>query len=561
MSDNVFKGVVAVVLIAISTCLGYGTYKVLNLSIDVEDLRKKDRSGCDMGPEEIKRCEIVEEKTIVRQNPWESLQPQVKDTVVQVFSQIAAFNWLEPYRTPNHGQASGTGFFIDDQGYIVTNAHVINEAKAVHIQIPSFGKCLFRVEIIGISPDRDLALLKLPEDSVEKIKNELGKFPFLELGNSDKVKRASEIMTLGYPLGQQSLKSTTGVVSGRESLGNRQFIQIDAPINPGNSGGPSLDADGKVIGINSAGIMEAQNVGYIIPINELKLVLKDLANSPNRLLRRPFLGVFYNTGSETLAKYLGNPLPSGVYVTDVYPGSVLEQAGIKPGDMIYELNGHSVDAFGEISATWSEDKISLIDYIAFLPLGSEVTVTVYRKGEKKEFAFEFKESKVPSIRVMYPDYEKISYEVLGGMVVMELCTNLIPMLISSAPELIRYQDPKNQIESLLVITHILPDSVAQRSRVLAPGTRLKEINGVEVKTLDQLRDALRKSVDDDYLTLKTYNDIFAAFSFKEVLKDEAKLSSIYRYPVSKVLTVLGKEVLDGKDEAGSASASAASASY
>lgn len=561
MSDNVFKGVVAVVLIAISTCLGYGTYKVLNLSVDIEDLRKKDRSACDMGPEEIKRCEIVEEKTIVRQNPWESLQPQVKDTVVQVFSQIAAFNWLEPYRTPNHGQASGTGFFIDDQGYIVTNAHVINEAKAVHIQVPSFGKCLFRVEIIGISPDRDLALLKLPEESVEKFKTELGKFPFLELGNSDKVKRASEIMTLGYPLGQQSLKSTTGVVSGRESLGNRQFIQIDAPINPGNSGGPSLDADGKVIGINSAGIMEAQNVGYIIPINELKLVLKDLANTPNRLLRRPFLGVFYNTGSETLAKYLGNPLPSGVYVTDVYPGSVLEQAGIKPGDMIYALNGHSVDAFGEMSATWSEDKISLIDYIAFLPLGSEVTVTVYRKGEKKEFAFEFKESKVPSIRVMYPDYEKISYEILGGMVVMELCTNLIPMLISSAPELIRYQDPKNQTESLLVITHILPDSVAQRSRVLAPGTRLKEINGVEVKTLDQLRDALRKSVDDDYLTLKTYNDIFAAFSFKEVLKDEAKLSSIYRYPVSKVLTVLGKEVFDGKDEAGSAFAPAPSASY
>ncbi|MBT6401183.1 trypsin-like serine protease, partial [candidate division WWE3 bacterium] len=484
MSDNVFRGVVIVTLVAISTCVGFGAYRVLKLDESVEQLRGLDSGSSAVVlpgvPAETKKCEVVEETIITRQNPWESLQPKVKDTVVQIFSQIAAFNWLEPYKTPNHGQAFGSGFLIDEEGHIITNAHVVNEAKAVTIQIPSFGKHQLSVDIIGVSPDRDLALLKLKADDLETVKKELGRVPFLVLGDSDKVKRASEIMTLGYPLGQQSLKSTTGVVSGRESVDGRQYIQIDAPINPGNSGGPSVDPQGKVVGINSAGMLGAQNVGYIIPINELKLVLKDIAVAPNRLLRRPFLGIFYNTGSEMLTKYLGNPQPGGVYVTDVYPGSVLEEAGIKAGDMVYELNGHKVDVYGEISAVWSEDKISLLDYIAFLPLGSEVSIAVYRKGAKKTLKFKFRESKLPAVRVMFPDYEKVQYEIVGGMVVMELCRNLIPLLLQNAPELIRYEDVKNQTEPLLVITHILPDSAAQRSRVLAPGTRIKEINGVEV---------------------------------------------------------------------------------
>lgn len=565
MSDNVFRGVVAIVLIAISTCLGYGTYRVFKLSDDVEGLKTSSASGPTLyqeaGSKDSKQCEIIEEKIVIRENPWASLQPKVQDTVVQVFSQIAAFNWLEPYRTPNHGQATGTGFFINDQGHIITNAHVVNEAKAVTIQIPSFGKRQLGVEIVGVSPDRDMALLKLNSDDLERVKKELGKIPYLPLGDSDRVKRASEIMTLGYPLGQQSLKSTTGVVSGRESVSGRQYIQIDAAINPGNSGGPSVDPSGNVVGINTAGIMEAQNVGYIIPINELKLVLNDLANAPNRLLRKPFLGIFYNTGNEALTRYLGNPEEGGVYVTDVYPGSVLEQAGIKAGDMVFELNGHKVDCYGEISATWSEDKISLLDYVSFLPMGSEVTISVYRKAKRKDFKFKFAGSKLPAVRVMYPDYEKVNYEVVGGMVVMELCRNVIPHLLASAPELIRYEDPKNQTEPLLIVTHVLPDSAIQRSRVIAPGTRIKELNGVAVRTVSEFRDALRRSVKDDYLTIKAYNDIFAVFSFKDILKNEQKLANIYRYPVSKVLQVLSKEVFsEQENEAGSASAPAASAS-
>ena len=117
-----------------------------------------------------------------------------------------------------------------------------------------------------------ICTIKVKPEGLEIIKNEIGGVKFLTLGDSDYVHRADEIMALGYPLGQQNLKSTTGVVSGRE----QHLIQISAPINPGNSGGPSLNIRGEVIGINTAYIPDAQSVGYIIPINELKIILEDL---------------------------------------------------------------------------------------------------------------------------------------------------------------------------------------------------------------------------------------------------------------------------------------------
>ena len=124
------------------------------------------------------------------------------------------------------------------------------------------------------------------------IKRVLGSIPFLPLGDSDLIHRSDEVLALGYPLGQQSLKSTTGVISGRE----QHLIQMSAAINPGNSGGPSLNTKGEVIGINSAGIPAAQNVGYMIPINDLKIVLADLYKV--KLLRKPFLGVLFNNATD-----------------------------------------------------------------------------------------------------------------------------------------------------------------------------------------------------------------------------------------------------------------------
>jgi len=442
-----------------------------------EQLEVRDKIG-------VSDSHVVERVISNAQQLWRPVQEKVKDTVVQVFSQITEFDFVQPYKTPGQSSAYGSGFFISDTGDLITNSHVVDQARAVWIQIPSLGKRIIDVEIVGISPERDLALLRLTP-----------KIPYLPLGDSDAVRRSDEVMALGYPLGQQSLKSTTGVVSGQE----QHFIQISAPLNPGNSGGPLLNSRGEVIGINSAIIPGAQSVGYMIPINDLKIVRDDLAKI--KLLRKPFLGVLFNNASESLTDYLGNPQPGGCYVVEVVHGSTLAKAGIKAGDMIYEINGHRIDIFGDMSVAWSEDKISLIDYVGRLSIGQKVSMVVYRHGKRLAVNVTFGQGEVPAIRRIYPGYEEIDYEVFGGMVIMELSLNHINILGSNAPGLARFAELKKQGQTTLVVTHIFPTSQIARERTLAVGATLNEVNGTEVHSLTDFRNAIIKTAENKYFTV------------------------------------------------------------
>lgn len=481
---------------------------------------------------------------------WSEVQGELNNTVAQVFVQIAQFNWLQPYVTPAQGEAAGSGFFIDEKGYFITNAHVISEAKAIGIQVPGLGKERLDATLVGVSFDRDVALLKLTDESVEKVKIVLGKIPTLKLGDSNKILRGDEIMTLGYPLGQEGLKSTVGVVSGRETMEYRQYIQIDAAINPGNSGGPSVNFDGEVIGINTAGVPGAQNVGYIIPINEIKIIIPDLYKRElemDKIVRKPFLGIGYSAGSLAMNALLGNP-PGGIYVSAVFKGSLLYKAGIKKGDIIHEINGYRIDSYGQITVPWCQDKISIDNYSFYLRNGDDVKMVIYRKSERKELTVNFENVLLPAIRTMHPDFETIEYEIIGGMVVMQLARNHLPMLLNISPLLINYNEPKNQLEPVLIITHVIPDSVAQRSRVIMSAARLKEINGVKVRTLEQLRKAVLKSAHSKYLTVRISEGYFAVFPVSQMLADEARLSFIYHYPVSEAIKELAQLVNPDADK-------------
>jgi len=482
----------------------------------------------------------VIEKTVTKSELWRPIQDQVKDTVVQVFSQIAEVNIMEPFKSPQIFSASGSGFFINDTGELITNAHVVSQAASVWIQIPSLGKRIIDVEVVGVS-DRDIALLRINPQDLESIKAALGgHIPSLKLGNSDEVRRSDDVLALGYPLGQQSLKSTTGVISGRE----QHMIQMSAAINPGSSGGPLLNSLGQVIGINTAGITEAQNIGYIIPVNDLKIVLGDLRE--NKILRKPFLGVLYNNGTETLTEYLGNPQPGGCYVVEVVKDSTLYKAGVQRGDMIYELNSHRLDVYGDMTVPWSEDKISIIDYVSRLKLGDQIKMVLYRKGQRKEVTVAFSQIELPAIRKVYPGYEELDYEIIAGMVVMPLTLNHIHLLAQAAPGLTRYAEMKNQSEPALLITHVFPTSQLYRSRTLTVGATINEVNGMPVKTLDDLRNAVKSAIGGKFLTFKaadnvsrTSENVFVALPFEKVVDEETRLSREYRYALSKTV----KEIL------------------
>jgi serine protease Do len=319
---------------------------------------------------------------------------------------------------------------------------------------------------------------------------------------------------------------------------------MSAPINPGSSGGPLLNSKGEVVGINSSGVTEAQNVGYAIPVNTLKTILNDLYEV--KILRKPFLGVRFNNSTEALIKFLGNPMPGGCYVIETVTGSPLEKAGVMRGDMIYEINGHAVDMFGDMSVPWSEDKISIVDYPLRLSIGDVVTIVVYRKGQKKIFTVNFSLPQVQAIRSIYPGYEPIDYEIFGGMVVQELNVNLVRLLGDHAPGLRKYGELKYQSEPVLIITHVFPDSQLYRGRNMPLGATLHEINGTPIKTLSEFRKVIKDSAAKEYLTIAAADNvtraaetIFVVLAMNKIIEEESRLAHDYRYQISDEV----KEVL------------------
>ena len=264
------------------------------------------------------------------------------------------------------------------------------------------------------------------------------------------------------------------------------------------------------------------------------------------------MGILFNNASEVLTEYLGNPHPGGCYVTEAIEGSTLYKAGIKSGDMIYEINGHRVDVYGDMNVLWSQDKISLVDYVSRLSLGEDLNFVVYRKGKRKEVQVKFTEGKLPEVRAVYPWIEGIDYEVFAGMVVMQLTGNHVRGLLGKAPGLMYYTELKNQMDPALIVTNVFPTSQLYRTRTIVPGAIINQVNGQSVSTLEELRQAYR-SGDGKVLTIRATDrytrasdNILVVLPLARVLQEEAMLSQTFHYPISQnakqMLTAFAQQV-------------------
>jgi serine protease Do len=239
-----------------------------------------------------------------------------------------------------------------------------------------------------------------------------------------------------------------------------------------------------------------------------------------------------------LAQYLGNPTPGGCYVVDVYEGSPLSKAGVKPGDMIYEINGHKIDNYGDLSVPWNEDRVSVIDYVSRLEIGQSIKVLLYRSGVKKTLNFKFDFSELLPVHKIFPGYDPIEYEIFGGMLLQQLRLNHLPALINGAPSLAKYMEFENQVKPALIVTHVVPNSQVQRLELLREGSVITEVNGKEVTTLEGLRTELRDAAQKEFITFKTTDGVFFVLSPDKVLADEKRLAGIYHYPISPFMQIL-----------------------
>lgn len=277
----------------------------------------------------------------------------------------------------------GSGFIVSEDGYVLTSQHVVADQEADYAVILEPTK-KYPAKVISRDPISDIAILKIRDK----------KFPYLELGDSDKIKLGEAVVAVGNALGEFHDTVSSGIVSGMsraitafsgftaQAAQLRGLIQTDAAINPGNSGGPLVDMEGKVIGINTAMVMGAQNIGFAIPINYAKRDLEEVRKYGK--IKRPFLGVRYIVLNKEIAKIHKLPVNYGALIIReslgeraVVPNSSAAKAGLKEYDIILEINGEKV----------TEEK-PLGNILQNYKIGNELSLKVLR--EKKEISLKVK---------------------------------------------------------------------------------------------------------------------------------------------------------------------------
>lgn len=255
----------------------------------------------------------------------------------------------------------GSGFIISNDGYIFTNNHVVEQADKILVKL-SDGK-EYGAKLIGKDANTDIALIKIkPHNSL----------PVAEIGDSDKLKVGEWVLAIGNPFGLEQTV-TAGIVSAKGRVIGAgpydNFIQTDASINPGNSGGPLFSMEGKVVGINTAIVAQGQGIGFAIPISMAKSILQDLKTKGK--VTRGWLGVSVQDVTEDIAKSMKIKNPKGALISEVFKGDPADKAGLKPGDIVTEINGKPV-----------RDTHELLLMIAAFHVGDTINITIIRDGHE-----------------------------------------------------------------------------------------------------------------------------------------------------------------------------------
>lgn len=483
-------------------------------------------------------------QTTPAQKEWCTIFDEAKKSVIQIFSYQGTYDIFRPYKTPSHQLMCGSGFFIADDGYLLTNFHVIDKALAIFIQIPELGKERFAVEIVGVHPERDLALLKLPENEHLRLKKSLNveKLPHLTMAeNSDNLKETQEITLVGYPLGDENIKASLGECSGREySPGYGNMIQTTVPSNCGNSGGPYLDKNGEVVGVCAYGIvgLGVEGVNYFIPSNTVKTVLPDLYKKV--IVANPFWGVEPIPTTEHTNKYLNAPQDGGFYITEIKEGSISAESEFKKGDIVYRVNDLAIDHYGCVKIASMDTKIDISDYLSRFPLGTQHVFEIYRDGTQMILSTTTKEPDLFKTKPFYPYLQApLDFEVIGGLVVVQLATNHLEAVKKNVPAVSKYLKAKELVKAHVIITDILPSSAAARTRCFGGGDWfISKINGIPVATIQDFRDAIIAGKEREHITIETDEGSLVALSIDEILQQENLLAQQFGYPKSKLIDVL-----------------------
>jgi serine protease Do len=322
-------------------------------------------------------------------------QASEDEQIVSLYQRLApATVFLSSHYTSGHplldptATGVGAGFILDQDGTVLTNAHVVERASAIMATL--FDGQQVRVEVIGSDPETDLAVLQLPRNK--------GPYATVQLGDSDQLQVGQRALVVGSPFGI-GFTLTSGIVSGlgplRGKLGlvDSRVIQTTAPINPGNSGGPLVDTQGRVLGISTAMLVGAQNIGFAIPINTAKTVLAELKRHGR--VTRPWLGISGMFPTAEFISLFALPLGQGFLVEDVVDGSPAADAGLRAGTLDVVVQGVPWILGGDIIMALDGRPVrtpgAFLESMKNMPAGKTIEVEYLREGTRYRTALVVRE--------------------------------------------------------------------------------------------------------------------------------------------------------------------------
>ncbi len=415
----------------------------------------------------------------------ESLSETVSPAVVQIFST----SYTLGDENSDSGDAttmglvtkqrsSGSGVILSADGYILTNNHVVRDARRVRVQLASLpdekdtsgsahprfhahGK-LLEARVIGVDRVADLAVLKVDSSSP---------LPMLKLSDSDALRQGQVVLAFGNPLGLENSVSI-GIVSsvGRQVKPDDPmvYIQTDAPINPGNSGGPLLDADGNVIGINTFILTQSggsEGIGFAIPSNVVKDVYEQIRKDGH--VHRGEIGVMAQSITPDLATGLDLKQDTGVILGDVTPDGPAYKAGLKPGDVIVSLNGKRVDTAREFQTA-----------LYRIPLHQSISVEALRGSDKVSVKIQVEERDDDPFRfvdLVKPEENKVPKLGIIGIPITAEISKILP-------------DTRKPYG--VIVAARAGDAEYSGQGGLKPGDVIYSVNNTPVSSLDALRNAV-----------------------------------------------------------------------
>lgn len=540
---------------------------------------------------------------------WIPIQEKYRNSVFQLICLRGIYDPFRPYINPSDKWVRGTGFIVDiERGVIVTNAHVVANTFSIIGRTPLLGKRDLQLDLLSICRDRDLALVLIrPSDrklllSRSSAARNVRDFPPLvgkslierapgslnmPLGDSMALQQTDEILTIGYPLGQENIKFTTGIISGFQARidennpierdeDHPSYLQITAPLNGGNSGGPLLNTQGQVIGINAAGIFFSQNVGYAIGSRTLLAIYpRMMANysgfeksneksSFPDIVRLPKMSFNWNRTNPDLIKKLGIPGSRAIYISKIFPDSVFYLmasrdllSSLSYSDPYWNYNPESYDLTRYLDQKNSEEINLRFDDYGDLevnqPCGSlfqknrdpnlfQKNQGLCRNLDLKELydlipletnlkalitrdhqSYYIKSEYFP-VETYVTSFIYPRFEPPDYEIFAGICLSTLTLNhVERDVNLLPYIKGKKRYRSHLIVNQIFPETSINQMNVFKEGSILNKLQGEEVQTLDQVREILSTLKREEILTLEDKKGGFFALQVEKAIQEDLRL--------------------------------------